>query len=495
MAERSSAAPAQPSTPELLRAALEKIVFFEWRLSEIAAELSAAEARCSSAELERARADETTHTAQAQAQAARIRIAELEADRARLAALLARPAHAFAAPSEADRDRTAQLEAELAEARRELALQKTERARWLNEMIEQARNGDEAPAALAQFISELRGDIIALREQQKQSDALLSGAGIAPPPAVAPQRAPVAAQREPEPVEAARKMWAEGRLGAPGLSAGGRANGSHGQDLLVHRSQRQDLLAGGLARDGAGQVSHDLAHGGLGRRHPGESGPARALAEQCLRALASHDPARREQAARHLAALPLPAAAPLLASALGSEQEPRARAQLARALAACGGEGAAHVVERLQQAEEPALVRLVALEALCQLGGDRALAALERAALDAAPAVRRRAAALAASTDGAGEIFSRLGTDWDASVRRTKESALHEAPAEPALAARDVAHEALLAVQAAMFGLTDGELAETLNVPAPEAFEIAARLVSAGRLGRRGKRLIAAQGA
>ena len=488
MAERSSAAPAQPSPPELLRAALEKVVFFEWRLSEIAAELSAAEARCSSAELERARADETARAAQAQAQAARLRIAELEADRSRLAALLARPAHVFAAPPQTNGDRAAQLESELLEARRELSMQKAERARWLNEMIEQARNGDEAPAALAQFISELRGDIIALREQQKQSDALLRGAGLSPPPAVDPLPVtPVAAPREPEPVEAARRMWAEGRLGAPGLPAS-LPDGSHAPEPVMRG---------------------EPASGGLGRPLQGESGPARALAEQCLRALGSLDPGRREQAARHLAALPLPAAAPLLASALGGENEPRARANLARALAACGGEGAAHVVERLQQAEEPALVRLAALEALCQLGGDRALAALQRAALDAAPAVRRRAAALAASTDGAGEIFSRLGTDEDASVRRMKESARNEAPSsaadstprapppssEPALAERDVAQEALLAVQAAMFGLTDGELAQTLNVAEPEAFEIAARLVSAGRLGRRGKRLVAAQGA
>jgi hypothetical protein len=34
-----------------------------------------------------------------------------------------------------------------------------------------------------------------------------------------------------------------------------------------------------------------------------------------------------------------------------------------------------------------------------------------------------------------------------------------------------------------------------LNVPEPEALVIAAGLVSSGRLGRRGKRLIAAQGA
>ena len=488
-----------------MRAALEKIVFFEWRLSEIAAELSAAEARCASAELERGRADETAHAAQAQAQAARIRIAELEADRARLAALLARPAHVFAAPSEADRDRTAQLEAELAEARSELALQKQERARWLNEMIEQARSGDEAPAALAQFISELRGDIIALRERQKQSDALLRNAGIEPPPAIDPQPPPVAAHREPEPVETARRMWAEGRLGSltpPGLL-----------DPLAPGAQDLPALARepGLHAYGR-EPAHDGAERPLGREieareysarptfdEPGgrahESGPARALAEQCLRALASRDPARREQAARHLAALPLPSAAPLLAGALGSEQEPRARAQLGRALAACGGEGAAHLVERLQQPEEHALVRLAALEALTQPGGERALAALRRAAADPSPAVRRRAAAIAASTDGAAEIFALLGTDEDASVRRMKESARNEAPDAPVAAARDVAQEALLAVQAAMFGLTDGELAETLNVPEPEALVIAASLVSAGRLGRRGKRLIAAQGA
>jgi hypothetical protein len=522
-----------------MRAALEKIVFFEWRLSEIAAELSAAEARCASAELERGRADETAHAAQSQAQAARIRIAELEADRARLAALLARPAHVFAAPSEVDRDRTAQLEAELAEARSELALHKQERARWLNEMIEQARSGDEAPAALAQFISELRGDIIALRERQKQSDALLVSAGLEPPAVIDPQPPPVAAHREPEPVEAARKMWAEGRLGtlpppgAPDLAHGQLpAHGAHdlapalraqepaglrpyGREPVpalealgrasFETSGRASFEAPGrasfqpLGRESIDTLGRARFDDVSGRAH--ESGPARALAEQCLRALASRDPARREQAARHLAALPLPSAAPLLASALGSEQEPRARAQLGRALAACGGDGAAHLVEQLQEPAEHALVRLAALEALTQPGPGselRALAALRRAAADPAPAVRRRAAAIAASTEGAAEIFALLGTDEDASVRRMKEAARNEAPQapeEPVAAARDVAREALLAVQAAMFGLTDGELAETLNVPEPEALVIAAGLVSSGRLGRRGKRLIAAQGA
>jgi len=54
--ERTAAG--QPGPADLLRAALEKIVFFEWRLSELAAELSASQSRCASAEAERTRAED-----------------------------------------------------------------------------------------------------------------------------------------------------------------------------------------------------------------------------------------------------------------------------------------------------------------------------------------------------------------------------------------------------------------------------------------------------
>ena len=86
-------APAQqtPTPAELLRAALEKIVFFEWRLSELAAELSAAQSRCASAELERARADDQARAAHEQARSARMQLADLEAERSRLPSLLSRP--------------------------------------------------------------------------------------------------------------------------------------------------------------------------------------------------------------------------------------------------------------------------------------------------------------------------------------------------------------------------------------------------------------------
>ena len=63
MPERD-AANTQPAPAELLRAALEKIVFFEWRLSELAAELSAAQSRCASMEQERVRTEEDLRTAE-----------------------------------------------------------------------------------------------------------------------------------------------------------------------------------------------------------------------------------------------------------------------------------------------------------------------------------------------------------------------------------------------------------------------------------------------
>jgi len=45
-----------PEPAELLRAALEKVVFFEWRVSELSAELAAAQTRCGN--LEKARAEQ-----------------------------------------------------------------------------------------------------------------------------------------------------------------------------------------------------------------------------------------------------------------------------------------------------------------------------------------------------------------------------------------------------------------------------------------------------
>ncbi|HYY51410.1 MAG TPA: hypothetical protein VE755_00990 [Myxococcales bacterium] len=391
MADGESDATGQPAAADLLRAALEKIVFFEWRISELGGELAAAHARCANAEKGRAEAEEEARAAGRTAKAARLQTAELEAERARLSALLVRPGAGASDPAalETERRRAMALAAELEQARAELARSRAERERWVSKMIAQARSSDDDPA-LAQFISELRGEVIALRDYQKKCEALLAEAGIAPPAFEASQPAPLPEpRRTAEPVQEARRMWAEGRLASPPPPA-----------LTTH-----------FAMPPAAKVS----------------AAAQALADQCLRSLASADAGRREQAARHLVAAPLASAAPAVASALGAETDVKTRAQLAKALAACGGESAAEIVAQLQISTEPALVRLAALEALAAIP-ERARVALENAARDAAPAVRRRAAALAVAL-GVEDLAGRLTADEDATVRGAAAAARAEAPA------------------------------------------------------------------
>ena len=536
-----------PGASELLRAALEKIVFFEWRLGELSAELAGAQTRAAAAEADRERAHGEARQAALEAQEARRRTIELETERARMASLLARPAREPAidqAALEAERDRAAQLAGELSEARRELARQKDERARWLQEMIEQARQGDEAPAALAQFISELRSDVIALRDRQRRCDALLAQAGLEPPPPAQP--APAAALPEPEndAVSRARKLWAEGRLGPQTLGGAPRAAHegvasapaeephSHEPRAIPAGPSITDLLPGLAALQRAPAIATPAA---AVRTIPAAQ---RALVEQCLRGLTASDAARRAQAARHLAALPLPAAAPGLAAALGRESDPRARAAIARALAACGGDGAAALIAQLQGALEPSLVRLAALDALVGMGAQQARTALEAAALDSTPAIRRRAAGLALASGENGDLLARLSIDPDASVRAAagaegavpeaplaeeellREPAPHSlptappttpmtaAPAAPAAAATmrpaapsaalrahapapGLAQEALFAVRTAMLGLTESDLANALGVELAQAESLAQSLVAQGILARRGRRLIA----
>ncbi|MFN2579483.1 MAG: hypothetical protein ABR607_17590, partial [Pyrinomonadaceae bacterium] len=85
--------------------------------------------------------------------------------------------------------------------------------------------------------------------------------------------------------------------------------------------------------------------------------------------------------------------------------------------------------------------------------------AVEIAALDPVAAVRRRAAALSVS-EGFADLASRLAEDADASVRAAIEAATREAPLPTKPPARDIAAEAVLAVQSAIFGLSEAELAE-----------------------------------
>ena len=482
-----------PAAPELLRAAMEKVVFFEWRLGEMSAELAAAQSRAAAAELERARLAGLRSEAEREAEAARQHVHALEAERERLSSLLARPTHLAveSGAAQAERARAAGLAAELAEARREIDRQRAERDRWLDERLSQALGSGDSEGSLASFISELRSEVIALRERQKQSDDLLQKAGIAQSPWSSPAPPPPPGPRR-EMLEEARALWSEGRLGASPHPA------------VAPPAPFLPPIASPI--HSAVPVADTLRMAGAP-----QGAAAAALADQCLRGLSARDPARREQAARHLAAMPVPAAAPALASALGIESDARARGQIALALVACGGPAAADLVAELQSDAEP-LVRLAVLDALCSLP-NRAASALETAARDGSPSIRRRAAAIASAL-GLEDIRSRFAMDAEGSVRTAasvherpacaerpaprvdavlaRTPAVRALPAPPDPARGDLARDAVLAVQTAIFGLTESELAQALSLPYAEIAALVTSLVASGRLTRRGKRLVAA---
>ncbi|MFL5366319.1 MAG: HEAT repeat domain-containing protein [Myxococcales bacterium] len=449
--------PGRTQAADLLRAALEKVVFFEWRVAELAAQLVQAQERTTAATRAAERAAQERSVAEQRARMAESRTASAEAERARMSGLLA----ASREEPAKDRERIAELEAQLLEARAEIVRQREERDRWLSDMVAQARAGGDGPSALAEFIAELRGEVISLREQVRQEEA----SPDEPTAAIETPREPAAAQ--PSPV---RNPPAASIL-APGAVAPAAAY--------------PPIQPGG--------ISSVLTSGGSA---------ARALSEQSLRQLGSSDPNRRAQAARNLASVPAPAAAPELAAALSRETDARVRGALALALVACGGEAAADLVVQLQGPPEPALVRLAALDALCAAGPERARLALEVAARDESPAVRRRAAMLAMTAEGAGDVGAALLRDADFSVRaaarpRTPQATpaplAAEAPAAapPADEGTRLAAEAVAAVRAAIFGLSEEELARHLEMPPPDAAELAARLVGEGLVSRRGRRLVA----
>jgi len=434
--------PGRANAADLLRAALEKVVFFEWRVAELSAQVVHAEERAKAAMRDAAKAAEERSIAEQRARMAESRASSAETERARMSALLA----ASRMEPATDRERIAELEAALLEARAEISRQHEERERWLSDMVAQARAGGEGPAALAEFISELRGEVISLRERLRHEGTEQRAAAI------------------------------------------------HSSEEPTAPIARPDAPTDVLPPPDLSEPSPPLS-----REVPRNRSAARALSEQSLRQLASTDPERRAQAARHLAAVPEPGAAPDLAAALARERDPRVRGALALALVACGAEGAAGLVAELQSDSEPAVVRLAALDALCSAGPERARTALERAAKDASPAIRRRAAMLALTTEGAHQIAAGLARDTDSSVRaatrpppadRSPLNAVPD-PSAPRDEGERLAGDAVAAVRAAIFGLSEEELARHLDVPEDAAAALASRLVGDGLVARRGRRLVA----
>jgi len=396
----------------ILRSALEKIVFFECRVSQLESELAAARATA-----ERARAD-----------AAEARRHEVELAQALSAERGARE----------DAERGAE---DLAERVR---LLEGERERLLGGLVERARVGgapgadgspgpEEGGADLAGFIAELRAEIEALRAFKAAAEA----AGIRD---VRGAERPARGERKAEPMPAlAERFVAEGRVGLGGSDA------ARLKDLLTTRADR-------------------------------------VLYERSMDDLGAPDPRVRIRAVRALEALGARTAAPLLAAALGREEDESVKAAVLSALGKFQEPFAADLCARALEDARPA-VRVAALEALARVAAADAETHLARALSDRSPLVRRRAALLLgfAAGDRAEAALSVALGDPDRGVARAAAAALSGRPtarAQGALArALEHPHPSVRRAAAASLSRVAGE-----KVPAdgpPPALRAASRRIAA----------------
>ncbi|HZZ83905.1 MAG TPA: HEAT repeat domain-containing protein [Anaeromyxobacteraceae bacterium] len=322
------------------------------------------------AELETAR----SLAARAQGEASRSRQREVELSRQ---AAEARAQHAEASSKNA----------ELLERVR---LLEGERARFLSGLIEQARvqgapgvagNDGEGGAELAGFIAELRAENVRLERWKVAAQAAgiaLEDGSAAPLESLRAAPAPLA--------QLAARFEQEGRTAVTAVDA---------RALETTLSTRAD----------------------------------RALYEASMDDLASADAGARRRAAECLEALSSKAAAPLVAAALGREQDDGVKVALLGSLAALADAGAVDLAARELSDHRPA-VRAAALEAVNALAKDRAEPYLAGALGDPSPLVRRRAALLLGFVPGEGAEDALVSAliDKDAGVARAAVSALSGRP-------------------------------------------------------------------
>jgi len=403
----------------ILRSALEKIVFFECRVSQLESELAAARSTA-----ERARGDAS--------EAGR---REVELSQALAAERGARGGAERRAGELSDRVR----------------LLETERERLLGGLVERARleggvGADGAPgpeeggADLAGFIAELRAEIVSLRAWKAEHERAGSGAPADGTAAAAAAGAPGGRGRERAETLAdlAARFTADRRVGLSGRDT----------------DQLKALLA---------------------------TRADRALYERSMDDLSAPEAGRRLRAVRALEALGSKAAAPLLAAALGREPEAEVKAALLSALARFGEPFAAGLAERELGDARPA-VRVAALEALAAVAGTSAEGRLSGALGDASPLVRRRAALLLGFTPGhrAEDALAAALADPDRGVARAAAAALSGRPsarAQGALA-RGLEHGDVSVRRAAAAAL--GRIAgETVDAEAaPSARRAASRRIA-----------------
>jgi hypothetical protein len=317
---------------EFLRSALEKIVFFECRVSTLESELAAARA--------------TAERARAEAAGTRRREVELE--------------QALAA----ERGERDEAERRVSEVKERVRLLEEERERLLGGLVERARLGgasgsdgspapEEGGADLAGFIAELRAEIEVLRGWKVAAEA----AGIALPGASAP--APAARPKGHESLgDVAGRFDADHRVGLT------RRDSDHMKALLATRADRAlyersmddlsapdagrrlravralealgskaaaPLLAGALAREPEAEVKAALLSALARFKEP-------FAAELAARAFEDARPAVRVAALETLAAVAADTAEERLAAALG-DPSPLVRRRAALLLGFSSGAG------------------------------------------------------------------------------------------------------------------------------------------------------------
>jgi HEAT repeat protein len=356
----------------LLRSALEKIVFFECRVSQLEAELAAAR--------------ETAGRARADAAKAERRTLELEQGIA------------------VERGARAESDRRASELHDRVRLLEAERERLLGGLVDRARvsgatgsSGEPGPeeggADLAGFIAELRAEIDSLRTFRAEAEAAGYRGGAAPEPAGGPDARRTETASAPTVSALATTFEAAGRVGVT------RRDTRQLEDLLTTRADR-------------------------------------TLYERSMDDLKSPDGGRRVRAVRALEALGSRAAAPLLAAALGREENPDVKAALLGALARFREPFAADLAERQLGDARPS-VRVAALETLAAVAAGAAEGKLAAALSDESPVVRRRAALLLGlqAGDRAEDALAVALGDADRGVARAAAAALSGRPSAHAQAA------------------------------------------------------------
>jgi HEAT repeat protein len=420
------------SPEELLRSALEKVIFFECRVASLEHELVAARA--------------TAARARDEAGAARRRESELESKLAELKGAQA----VGAVHNDELSERVRLLEAE--------------RERFLSGMVESARvagapAGDDDDAGnsseLAGFIAELRAEIEVLTAWKREAEA----AGYRP--AVVPTATPTPTATATAPSAAPATA-----------AAAGTAASSAGDDLPPPaRAGRGPVSVPAMATafEQSGRITVSAAEA---RALPSfATRSERALYESCLDDLAARDPAVRRRAADGLRALGSRGAAPLVAAALGREADADVKTALLAALGALAEANASDLALR-ELADPRPPVRAAALDAVSALAGPAAIPALTGSLVDASPLVRRRAVVLLGFARGetADEALAGALTDRDAGVARAAAAALAGRPsarAQGALA-RALEHRDAAVRRAAALA-TARWSGEAVDTSAPEA--------------------------